>query len=179
MISWCLENHAEFGVIFSQGGRLSTTGTTAYVENVLQEFPDGKRDILCIGKRRFQVGKLLDRKPYLEAEVIFIEDQNEDTAVLTTLRQKGEGLLNRYSRLIQKPIEAHWYQEASFEEFSFILSEMGQYTTREQQRLLEMVSTTLRLKRALQTLEARVTRHELGVKLVNELGPGDYDHILN
>ncbi len=77
MIGLCLERGLEFGIVLAQGEQLALTGCTAEILNVVQKYPDGRMDIVTMGRRVFRVEELIDEKAYYEAQVKFVADEAE------------------------------------------------------------------------------------------------------
>jgi len=75
MIGLCLEQNLEFGVVLYKGDQLAQIGCTAEILKVLQRYPDGRMDILTVGRRRFRLEELVDEKAYYEAQVSFCDDE--------------------------------------------------------------------------------------------------------
>jgi Lon protease-like protein len=73
MIRICLLEKRHFGVILAEKERISTTGCTAAIVNVVRQSPDGQMDILTRGESAFLVKEVFDEKPYYEALVDYIE----------------------------------------------------------------------------------------------------------
>ena len=65
MIGDVLRGHTEFGVVLAGEKGIVNTGCTATVEKVLKNYPDGRMDLLTVGRRRFEIILLNDEKPYL------------------------------------------------------------------------------------------------------------------
>ena len=54
------------------------TGCTATVEKVLKSYPDGRMDLITVGRRRFEIILLNDEKPYLRGAVEYFDDEATD-----------------------------------------------------------------------------------------------------
>ncbi len=78
MISECLAGNFEFGVVRAQREGLAIAGCTAAIIRVLRREPDGRLDILCEGKRRFEIEQLENERSFLEARVDFFNDEPPD-----------------------------------------------------------------------------------------------------
>ena len=74
MVTLCLAEKTGFGVVCAQREGLAVVGCLAEVVRVLQEYPDGRLDILCQGSLRFEIENLDNSKSYLQAEVDFFHD---------------------------------------------------------------------------------------------------------
>jgi uncharacterized protein len=60
-------------VLFDHKLEFVDVGTVAEIMDV-QPAPDGTSALLAVGSRRFRVGALIDGKPYLQAEVEYLEE---------------------------------------------------------------------------------------------------------
>lgn len=90
MIADVIDGQSEFGVVLAGEKGICNSGCTASVDKVLQKYPDGRMDLLTVGRRRFEILNLDDEKPYLRAEVTFFDDEEfEDTAAETRERVIG------------------------------------------------------------------------------------------
>jgi Lon protease-like protein len=74
MIGEVLRGKAEFGVVQAGEKGIVNTGCTATIEKILKKYPDGRMDLLTVGRRRFEIILLNDEKPYLRGAVEFFDD---------------------------------------------------------------------------------------------------------
>jgi ATP-dependent Lon protease len=88
MINDVLQASSEFGVVQGNEEGIVTTGCTAQVDRVLRRYEDGRLDVLCVGRRRFEVMLLDQERSYLRAEVQFFDDESEEE-VPTNLREEA------------------------------------------------------------------------------------------
>jgi Lon protease-like protein len=77
MIGECLVQEKSFGVVRADGDKLAIIGCTAKVVRVLERYPDGRLDILCEGERRFEIEALDESRIFLQADVLFFDDEGE------------------------------------------------------------------------------------------------------
>jgi Lon protease-like protein len=75
MIDDVLREESEFGVVLAGEKGICSSGCTAIVEKVLERYPDGRLDLLSIGRRRFEIRSLDDEKSYLRGTVDFFDDE--------------------------------------------------------------------------------------------------------
>jgi Lon protease-like protein len=101
MMGEVIPAHAEFGVVMAKDDGIVNVGCTATVDRVIQRYPDGRLDLLAIGRRRFQVVSLNDDKSYLRAEVEYFNDE-EATEVPVDLRRRALAAFQRL-REIEEP----------------------------------------------------------------------------
>jgi Lon protease-like protein len=69
MIGECLENEQDFGLIYADGDGVREVGTRARVIEVLEEFEDGRMNIVVEGGERFRVERLTRGRSFLTAVV--------------------------------------------------------------------------------------------------------------
>jgi len=77
MVAGCVEREQPFGVVRAQVEGLAVIGCTARIVKVLQEYPDGRLDILCEGAERFEIELLDNSRAYLQAEVDGFHDEGD------------------------------------------------------------------------------------------------------
>ena len=75
MVQECIEQRREFGVLLVRGGGVAAVGCTAAIVQVVKRYPDGRMDILTVGRARFQMNEVFEEKPYLEAGVEYLDDE--------------------------------------------------------------------------------------------------------
>jgi Lon protease-like protein len=76
MIGEAIRDKTEFGIVQAGEKGILNLGCTAVVADVLQQYPDGRMDVLCKGRRRFEILYLDDEKSYLRAAVNFFDDDD-------------------------------------------------------------------------------------------------------
>lgn len=77
MIRRCRESSLEFGVVLARENGIAPVGCTAAIEKVLKEYPDGKLDILTVGRDVCRVLEVYQDEPYLEAKVSYVSSPPE------------------------------------------------------------------------------------------------------
>jgi len=80
MIGEAVRDRLEFGVVLAGEKGLVNAGCTATVERVLKQYPDGRMDILSLGRRRFEILLLNNERPFLRGAVEFFDDEKADPA---------------------------------------------------------------------------------------------------
>ena len=78
MVGEALRERSEFGIVLARDEGIVNAGCTVAVETVITEYPDGRMDILTLGKRRFEILYINQEKSYLQAEVDFFEDEGNE-----------------------------------------------------------------------------------------------------
>src|ERR1700679_2226974 len=74
MIREVLRERIEFGVVLGSEKGLLNTGCTATVDKLIREYPDGRMDILATGRRRFEILRLNEDRPFLRGAIEFFDD---------------------------------------------------------------------------------------------------------
>ena len=80
MFAEVIRTKSEFGVVQAGEKGIVNTGCSATVEKVLTEYPDGRMDVLALGRRRFEIMRLNDERAFLRGAVQFFDDDDADPA---------------------------------------------------------------------------------------------------
>jgi Lon protease-like protein len=75
MIAECIAQNAVFGVVRALEKGLADVGCTAEIVTVTKEYPDGRRDIVTEGRKRFEVLQLNQERSFLRAEILLLGDE--------------------------------------------------------------------------------------------------------
>jgi Lon protease-like protein len=78
LIGECLEDDVEFGLVLSDDEGLRPVGTRAAVVEVLQEFDDGRMDVVIEGRQRFRLVELTEGRSFTTAEIDDVDDDEPD-----------------------------------------------------------------------------------------------------
>ncbi|XP_075509522.1 uncharacterized protein LOC142545956 [Primulina tabacum] len=159
MMHTLLQTDLRFGVIYTD----SATGTAdvGCVGEVIkhERLVDDRFFLICKGQERFRVTKLVRPKPYLVAEVTWLEDRPsgevEDLdALASEVELYMKDVIRLSNRLNGKPEkEVQDLRRNLFPTpFSFFVGSTFEGAPREQQALLELEDTATRLKREKETL---------------------------
>lgn len=184
MIGECLSSGTVFGIVWFDGRTLHSVGCTARIVRVLQRYDDGRMDILVLGDRRFATERRIEEKPYLEAEVAFIDDADAAAADAETLRRVRGQL-----RQLEEAESGESADEEDPYRLSFAIPAIDGFTLAERQRILEMTSAAERLRVCAAALgriieRARLTRQlrriiggngHPPVEVIRTLAPGEED----
>src|SRR5271155_2912576 len=69
LIRTCLGERTKFGVIRAAEGGIVRVGCSAEIVDVVRTYPDGRMDILTMGRQRFAVHDVDQDSEYLRADV--------------------------------------------------------------------------------------------------------------
>ncbi len=77
LVSECLDQEAEFGLVYADDDGLRDVGTRAHIVEVLTRFEDGRLNILVEGGERFRLTELTDGRSFNTGLVAPIEDADD------------------------------------------------------------------------------------------------------
>jgi ATP-dependent Lon protease len=184
MLKDVMERDRTFGIIYRNDQTLmdserlpsGSIGCTIEVA-VVQELPDGRSNILCVGGQRYSIVNYVEDELYLQAEVEFFDDditfEDQSTAV-----ERTKELFQRLSAAIRK-LKGEAERDAEQtpdlpddpQSISFIVAAYLDIEANEKQDLLEMTNTGERLREVNMILEKladdyekRATAHNLSKK---------------
>jgi Lon protease-like protein len=161
LIGECLEERGEFGLIFADDEGVREVGTRARVIDVLEEFEDGRMNIVIEGSARFRVERLTRGRAFLTAVVEPMTDGpgSWDATVVQLALESFRALAAIAGA------EADEVDETA-SELSFELAAQVELPAEAKQRLLESTSEQQRLVQVTELLdtvrEAMLAVHELG-----------------
>ena len=181
MIAECIAGSGCFGVVLERAGRETgpdldpvDVGTAAEICEV-SKLKGGRLFIVTRGTRRFRVARMLQREPYLEADVEYLDEPIGDATVAGDLMRRVEEQFKDYLRELLETadplldtIELPDDGAAS----SYLVADAMHVEPEIKQRLLEADSTTTRLSDELATLAAETDR----LRAVNERKRSDPMH---
>jgi Lon protease-like protein len=75
MVKACLEEKSEFGMLLSLPKGVARVGCTAEILEVVKRYPDGRMDIVTVGRAPFRVVELFTENHLLEGQVDYLEDR--------------------------------------------------------------------------------------------------------
>ena len=144
MVHKCLHEKLEFGILLLHETQLCQVGCTARITQILRQFENGSMDILTEGRRRFRILDVLNREAYLEAVVEYFDDETED--IPSDLLKK---VLNAYQKMIRLQTRGVGAIRGIFDpvHFSFIIASTVEMVLKDRQSLLELTSTTQRIRK--------------------------------
>jgi ATP-dependent Lon protease len=80
LITECLEDGTDFGLVLADEAGMREVGTRAAVIEVAERFPDGRLNIVVEGGERFRLVELQEGPSFATAEVEPIEDETDELA---------------------------------------------------------------------------------------------------
>ena len=147
LISECVDGDEEFGLVLEDEDGLREIGTRARVIEILEQFPDGRLNVLVEGGERFRIARETDGREFRTAEVEPVEDDDSEPDP-----EHVERALELYGRLAELA-EVEPDDPAADDSLSFALAARVELGTAAEQELLELSSEHDRLARVVELLE--------------------------
>lgn len=159
MIARCITEQLDFGIVWFNGEAMRNAGCTVRITDVIKRFKDGRMDIVTQGQQRFQILEIIEEKAYLEARVLFFEDEPEAvTTEMARLVEKGAAVFKDLVGLVSADEAVEALDLSDSERLSFTIAGFEGFGTREKQAFLEMTATRARLEKGIAVLEKAVER---------------------
>jgi Lon protease-like protein len=119
MIGEVLREKTEFGVVLASEKGIVNTGCTAQVSRVLRDYPDGRMDILTVGRRRFEILLVNDERTFLRGAVEFFDDEEEAASPAGDRDRAIDGYNTLQAIASDEPLS---HAEAATPQLSFLLA---------------------------------------------------------
>ena len=177
MLKDVMEKDKTFGIIYRPSSEevpsrlesdlvpLGSVGCTVEVA-VVQELPDGRSNILCVGGARFRLLQYIEGEQYLQAEVDFFEDEPtfEDLSVEAERAKTAFNRLLAANRKIKEDREIEEDEVPDLpndpQALSFIVTAYLDIEASEKQEMLEMINTGERLREVARVIENLASEYE-------------------
>jgi Lon protease-like protein len=149
MIKECIDEKRSFGIVRTKDEAFAHVGCTAEIINVLKKYPDGRMNILAEGQKRFEVVQVNQERSFLQAEVFYLEDEDDNPSaaeIERAVRLHGEimELAGAHAEEVEKSDRA---------QLAYRLAGSLPFDPDFQQALLEMNSESQRIKAVISFLE--------------------------
>lgn len=166
MIGDCLAQDRDFGIVFHNATDIQAVGCTANILKIIKRYDDGRLDILTRGGTRFVIKEIYDKKAYLEARIIFFDDEEiPDTRNSQVLADKGIALLKQFASDLEVQEGYSYIEEMDLKSVSFLIAGCEGFSHEEKQRFLEMTSTPERLEKSVAALEKIIERMKISAEI--------------
>lgn len=149
MVEFCLESDSPFGVVLNQDGDLSDVGCSARIEQIVESYEDGRKDILVYGLHRIRVKKVSDTRSYLTGDIEILAEIEQ--AIDIHLRERVIAQHIKLLELAGRMPAPTSYQNRSF--LSFFIAHNAGLSLDQKQKILEMGGEADRLEFLVEHLE--------------------------
>lgn len=142
-----------------------------------QTLPDGRSNILTVGVIRYQIEEYVQRgDPYLVARVSFFEDEEDDNELLRNSSREVAETFTRIARAVRTINDERAslpdISDTEPQQLSFLVAAAMEVDTELKQELLEMRSTSERLRRLRDMLARAVASYEERAR-IHEMAKGN------
>ena len=141
LIGECIAEEREFGLVFADENGVRELGTRARVDEVLDQFDDGRMNIVVEGRERFRVESLTRGRSFMTAEVSPVDDDGVEPQKDAVARATAS------FRALAAAAEAEAGElDEDAEQLSFRLAAQVELPPESKQELLELRSEQRRLE---------------------------------
>ena len=145
--------------------------------NEIQTLPDGRSNILTVGVIRYRIEEYVERgDPYLVARVSFFEDEEDDNELLRNSSREVAETFTRIARAVRTINDERAslpdISDTEPQQLSFLVAAAMEVDTDLKQELLEMRSTSERLRRLRDMLARAVSSYEERAR-IHEMAKGN------
>lgn len=153
MIGRCLEEDAEFGVVWLSDSGLRDIGCAAAITEVLERMDDGRVNIVVRGSRPFRLLRRIDDMPFPAGDIEPLEDTGgaPDLEAATEARE-------RYADLVDRATDSRPDETALAELDAYGMAATIDFGLEDKQRLLELRSEDDRLRAVSQLFDTTMRK---------------------
>lgn len=177
LIGECLAADEEFGLVLAdEDGGLAEIGTRARVTEVLEQFDDGRLNVVVEGGERFRLLELTEGRAYQTAEVEPVEDLDDPAAP-----DEIDRVLVLFDRLLELTGAIAERSEPEADQVSFAVAARFEFAPELKQGLLSLLSERERIGMLGDVLETAAATVERGQEIAaraatnGKVAPGDDD----
>lgn len=155
MISRCLDEKIEFGMILAENNSVATMGCTAEILRKTKDYSDGRMDIVTEGRVAFRLTDLLHEQEYYEG---IVEYTNEELGILDPAKERQLVVAFEQSQvlLFGRPWSDPWPLEPST--LAYRMAVMVPMEVENRQALLQAKTEQERRELVLEWLQAFVPK---------------------
>ena len=96
LISECLARGEDFGLVLADDDGMRDVGTKAFVVEVLEQFPDGRMNVVIEGRERFRLKNVAEERAFATAEIDEVEDEGDEPT-----EEERAAALEAYDRVVK------------------------------------------------------------------------------
>jgi Lon protease-like protein len=153
MIGECLENGAEFGIVWAGDDGLRVNGCAVEISEILERHEDGRIDILTRGTRPFRIVEEQFDLEYPAGEVEFLDDKAEppDDATVDAAHEA-------YAELVRQATDRELEEDELAPLSAYDMAATVDFGLEAKQGLLDLRSENARLRLVTRLFRAAVKR---------------------
>ena len=154
MVSECIEEEREFGIVWMSDAGLRDVGCTAEIAEVLERTEDGRSNILVHGSRPFRLVRRIDDMEYPAGDIELLEEPGDEDVEAEVAEEARE----RYADLVARVTDTRPEQAELAELDSYRMAATVDFEPDLKQSLLEQRSEEGRLRMVAEMLTAAMKR---------------------
>ncbi len=171
LINDCIQGKKDFGIVYYNGTTLLKHGASVEVEQIIRSYDDGRMDLLGLGKQRFFITRIYEDQLYMEADVVFFDDENNVyDSQARELAVQALQALKTIADLSGKPFDTAEFEKLDLKRLSFLLTSADILSIEEKQENLESLSLCTRFERIITAAQRHTERITTTQKLKKILG---------
>jgi Lon protease-like protein len=162
MVSLCVDEGSEFGIVWLSDDGLKEIGCTARVAEVLEEMEDGRMNILVRGGTPFRLLERQEDHVYPAGMIEMLGDQQSGPE-----DERGEEARERYADLLERITDERPEADALAELSAYEMAASVEIDLEVKQGLLELRSEEERLRLLARLFKAGIKRVELAREIAD------------
>jgi Lon protease-like protein len=163
MISRCLDEESEFGILWLSDDGLKEVGCTARVTEVLEQMEDGRMNILVQGASPFRLLERREDLPYPAGNVELLDDRPEQVQ-----RKVGDEARERFAQLVERVTDSRPGDDTLAALNAYEMAASVDIGADVKQGLLELRSEQARLRLLSRLFDAAMERLEVAEKIAEQ-----------
>ena len=139
MINLCIEDAAEFGIVWLGDSGLAEVGCTARITELIDRMDDGRMNIVVRGGKPFRLLRRIDELPYPAGDIELLEDDDNAS------ESHAEAVRSSYAEVVEKATDERPNDEDLAEMDAYRMAATIELEPQLKQKLLDSRSEDERL----------------------------------
>jgi Lon protease-like protein len=140
MINLCIEEAAEFGIVWLGDSGLADVGCTARITELIDRMDDGRMNIVVRGGKPFRLLRRIDELPYPAGDIELLDDDEE------TSESHADAVRSSYAEVVEKATDERPKEEDLAEMDAYRMAATIELEPQLKQKLLDSRSEDERLE---------------------------------
>jgi Lon protease-like protein len=140
MINLCIEEAAEFGIVWLGDSGLADVGCTARITELIDRMDDGRMNIVVRGGKPFRLLRRIDELPYPAGDVELLDDDEEAS------ESHADAVRSSYAEVVEKATDERPKEEDLAEMDAYRMAATIELEPQLKQKLLDSRSEDERLE---------------------------------
>lgn len=140
MINLCIEEAAEFGIVWLGDSGLADVGCTARITELIDRMDDGRMNIVVRGGKPFRLLRRIDELPYPAGDIELLDDDEEAS------ESHADAVRSSYAEVVEKATDERPKEEDLAEMDAYRMAATIELEPQLKQKLLDSRSEDERLE---------------------------------